>query len=142
MPVYRERINEALRLYQEGRVRMLIFTGGTHEAGFPSEAEVAQSFAIHHGVPRQAIRIETQSHTTLQNLTRAKVLMDAEGIHSILLVSDPLHMKRAMAIAEKLGIQASPAPTETSRFRSWDSQGKFLWRETWHYLDFLLRGAS
>ena len=41
-PVFRERINHALTLYQTGRVKKIIFTGGTPKAGFATEAEVAR----------------------------------------------------------------------------------------------------
>lgn len=141
-PVYRERINEALRLYKEGRVKKLIFTGGTREAGFPSEAEVARQFAVKNGIPAASILIETQSRTTVQNLIQASELMKAAGIRSVLLVSDPLHMRRVMAIAGDLGLVASPAPTESSRFQTWTTRGKFLWRETWLYIDHLLLGIQ
>lgn len=139
-PVYRERINEALRLYKKGRVKRLIFTGGTREAGFPSEAEVAREFAVQHGIPVRSILVDTESRTTVQNLVQAKILMNAAGIHSVLLVSDPLHMRRVMAIAEALRLNASPAPTESSRFQSCTARGKFLWRETWLYIDYLIMG--
>jgi len=142
-PVYRERINEALRLYHDGRVHYLIFTGGTRDPDFPSEAEVARKFAIQRGVPDSAILLDPDSHTTLQNLVNAKAIMQANAIHSVLLVSDPLHMFRVMAIARdiKLGL-ATPAPTESSRFQSWSSRAKFLWRETWIYLEQELTGVS
>ena len=55
--------------------------------------------------------------------------------HSVL-VSDPLHMKRAIAMATDLGLHALPAPTLSSRFSSWTTWGKFLWRETWLYIHY------
>ena len=36
-PVYRERIKEAIALYESGRVRYLVFTGGTPVADYPAE---------------------------------------------------------------------------------------------------------
>ena len=139
-PVYRERINEAISLYKEGRVHWIIFTGGTPEPGYPSEAEVGRQFSARHGVPLAAMLVEVDSRNTWQNLERAKVLMDHANIHSALLVSDPLHMRRAMAMATDLGIRAEPAPTLSSRFSSWTTRSKFLWRETWLYLDYLMLG--
>ena len=141
-PVYRERINEALKLYRDGRVRFLIFTGGTRDPDFPSEAEVARKFAIQHGVPASAILLDNDSHTTVQNLTNARMIMLASGIHTVLLVSDPLHMLRVMAIADAIDLQASPAPTESSRFQSWPARARFLWRETWIYIEQEILGMS
>jgi uncharacterized SAM-binding protein YcdF (DUF218 family) len=140
-PVYRERINEAIALYKTGRVRYLVFTGGTREPGYPAEGEVGRKFAIGHGVPAAAVLFETTSRTTWQNLANARDLLAPFGIQTVLLVSDPLHMRRAMAMAASLGLQAAPAPTSSSRFQSLASRGEFLWRETWLYIDYILLGS-
>jgi uncharacterized SAM-binding protein YcdF (DUF218 family) len=140
-PVYRERINEAIALYKTGRVRYLVFTGGTPEPGYPAEGEVGRKFAIEHGVPAAAVLFETTSRTTWQNLANARDLLAPVGIQTVLLVSDPLHMRRAMAMAASLGLQATPAPTSSSRFQSLARRGEFLWRETWLYIDYILFGA-
>ena len=137
-PVYRERIKEAVALYKSGRVRYLVFTGGTRESNYPAEGEVGPQFAIEQGVPAAAILVETTSRTTWQNLANAQELLAPVGIQTVLLVSDPLHMRRAMAMASSLGLQAIPAPTSSSRFQSLASRGEFLWRETWLYIDYLL----
>ena len=67
-PVFRERINHALSLYQTGYVRKLIFTGGTPKSGYETEAEVARNFALKQGIPEQDILIEMRSKDTYQNL--------------------------------------------------------------------------
>jgi uncharacterized SAM-binding protein YcdF (DUF218 family) len=140
-PVYRERINEAIALYKTGRVRYLVFTGGTPAPGYPAEGEVGRKFAIEHGVPAAAVLFETSSRTTWQNLANARELLAPVGIRTVLLVSDPLHMRRAMAMASRLGLDAAPAPTSSSRFQSLASRSEFLWRETWLYIDYLVLGS-
>ena len=130
-PVYKERINEAIRLYKQGRVGTLIFTGGTPVPGYPSESAVGRDYARVQGVADSAILVDTQSRSTLENLVQARELMKSAGIQSILLVSDPLHMKRSMYLAGELGLSAQPAPTESSRVQSWNIRARFLWRETW-----------
>ena len=137
-PVYRERLNEAIRLYRQGRVGTLVFTGGTPELGYPSEAAVARDYARQQGVPDTAILVDVKSRSTFENLVQARALIKAAGIHSVLLVSDPLHMKRAMYLAALLGMDAQPAPSDSSRFQSWSSQARFLWRETLSYAEQLL----
>ena len=139
-PVYRERINEALLLYQQGRVHWIIFTGGTREPGFLTEAEVGRQFSAKHGIPVKNMLIDPESRTTWQNLEHAKDLMSSAGIHSALLVSDPLHMRRAITMATDLGLQVESAPTLSSRYRSWSTSGKFLWRETWLYITYQIFG--
>lgn len=135
-PVYRERINEAITLYKQGRVHWIIFTGGSPQSGYPTEAEVGRHYSIVYGIPRSAILVDIESRNTWQNLELARDLMGPAGIHSVLLVSDPLHMKRAIAMATDLGLHALPAPTLSSRFSSWTTWGKFLWRETWLYIHY------
>jgi uncharacterized SAM-binding protein YcdF (DUF218 family) len=139
-PVYRERIKEAIALYETGRVQYLVFTGGTPVADYPAEGQVGREFAIEHGVPATAILVETTSRTTWQNLANAKELIGPVGIQSVLLVSDPLHMRRAMAMASHLGLRAMPAPTSSSRLQSNASRARFLWRETLLYVDYLVLG--
>ena len=53
------------------------------------------------------------------------------------IVSDPLHMQRAMLLARDIGIRAHAAPTPTSRYRSWKSKGPSLAYETFFYLSYL-----
>ena len=137
-PVYRERIAQAVTLYEEHRVRWIILTGGSPVPGYPSEAQVGRRFCLSHGIPDAALVVEEHSRTTWENLLDARAQMRPRGIRSVLLVSDPLHMKRAFDMARALGLDAQPVPTATSRFRSWQSRAFFLWRETWLYLGFLL----
>lgn len=141
-PVYRERIMEAVSLYKAGRVRRIILTGGTRVAGYPSEAAVGRQFCASQGVPVADTLLDDTSRTTWQNLENARALMERGIIHTVLLVSDPLHMRRALAMAERLQIQAAPSPTVSSRFRSGASRLRFLWRESWLYLAFVTLGIK
>ncbi|UTH76487.1 YdcF family protein [Chromobacterium sp. IIBBL 290-4] len=135
-PVFRERINHAVKLYQGGKVRWIVFTGGTPEPGYPAEADVGREFAAKLGVPMTAMLAENQSRTTWQNLSNSRDLGNQFGIHSYLLVSDPLHMRRAVLMANDLGLRAYPAPTQSSRFKTFSNWSRFLARETWLYVGY------
>ncbi len=132
-PVFRERINHAIALYQSGRVGKLVFTGGSRTAGFPSEGEVARRWAVKQGVPDADIIFETRSKDTFQNLANARFLMRRHGLDSAIIVSDPYHMARAMAIARDFGIKAQPSPTPTSRYTeaSEEARLKFFVQESY-----------
>lgn len=132
-PVFEERIRHAIALYDRGLVKAIVFTGGYGTGAPHAESEVGRDYAIRHGVPGSAIHIETVSRTTLGNLQEAGRVMQREGLTSAILVSDPLHLKRAAMIAADLGIAAVTSPTPTSRFRSWHSRLTFLARETYFY---------
>lgn len=138
-PVFRERINHALELYRTGVVRKLIFTGGQADASEPAEAVVALRYAIERGIPAADVLIEVHSRSTGENLLFASQLARQQNLARLLIVSDPLHLKRAVLIARDLGLDAYPAPTPTSRYRSWPSQLRFLVRETCFYAAYLIR---
>ena len=135
-PVFEERINHAIHLYDQGRAPFLIFTGGRGDGDLYSESEVGEKYAIGKGVPQAAILTEARSRTTRQNLFEAKIVMDAAGMHSAILVSDPLHLKRASVMAKDLGLDAVSSPTPSSRYRSLRAKLGFLLREIYflhHY---------
>lgn len=96
-PVFEERIRHALDLYAQGYAPRLLFTGGFGNGARFAESQVARRYALRHGVPPEAIVIETVSRTTRQNLQQARALMDRHGMHRAIIVSDPLHMARAAA---------------------------------------------
>src|SRR5690606_24544326 len=63
------------------------------------------------GVPESSLILEPESLTTRENgLLTAKVLQE-HNLKQILLVTSALHMPRAMAVFENLGIAAIPAPS-------------------------------
>jgi uncharacterized SAM-binding protein YcdF (DUF218 family) len=137
-PVFRERINHALDLYRQGKVRKIIFTGGQGNKDEETEAVAAREYAIKSGIPKQDIFIEENSHTTYENVLYAKQLADAQGLKKVLIVSDPLHMKRAVAMARNIGLDAYPSPTPTTRYQGWRSQMGSLAHETYYYIGYLV----
>ena len=137
-PVFRERINHAVDLYRKGKVRKLIFTGGQGNSNEPTEAAAASSYAQANGIPIQNILVEQKSHTTFENIVNAKQLADANSLKTVLIVSDPMHMKRAMTMARDVGLIAYPSPTPTTRYVGWRTQMSELARETFYYLGYLI----
>lgn len=132
-PVFAARIDHAVALYRGGRVRRLVFTGGVGAGNRDAEAEVARRRAIAAGVPEDRIAVETRSTITYENLREARALLPADPAPRVLIVSDPLHMRRAVTMARDLGMNAHPAPTPASRYRSWRSKAPFLGREVFFY---------
>jgi uncharacterized SAM-binding protein YcdF (DUF218 family) len=130
-PVFRERINHAIELYQAGQVGAIIFTGGVGSGDTLAESEAARSYAVAAGVPQEDIWIETTSRNTYQNLAQAGILAQTQGFETLVIVSDPLHMSRAMAIAEELDLQAVSSPTPTTRYQSWEPKFSFFLREVY-----------
>jgi uncharacterized SAM-binding protein YcdF (DUF218 family) len=129
--VFAARLDHAVALYEAGRVKRILVTGGRSPEDSLSEAAAGAVFAQAQGVPESAVLIEDRSRTTRQNLDNARKVLGEAGQQPVLIVSDPLHMRRAMAMAADAGLDAQPAPTPTSRYRSLGTQLPFLARELW-----------
>lgn len=139
-PVFTERIRHGIDLYEQGYAPKLVFTGGYGDGARFSESQVARTFALRAGVPDEAILIETLSRTTRQNLSRSRDLLSERGLQRVIVVSDPLHMARALRLCRELGIDALGSPTPSSRFRSFRTQWRFLAREVYFFhRDLVLR---
>lgn len=137
-PVYRERINHGIWLYENDYVDFLILTGGIGEGNDVSDAYIAKQYAISKSVPEQAIFIEEKSTITEENLENAKAIMDENSFNSAIIISDPLHMKRAMLMAGDYGIDAFSSPTPTTMYRSLKTKIPFLAREEFFYIGYLI----
>ena len=135
-PVYRERINHGIWLYENGYVEYIIVTGGTGNGESISDAKAARNYLISAGIPTEAVIIEAKSTITEENLENAKVIMDAYSLEDAIIVSDPLHMKRAMLMCEDYGIRAYSSPTPTSMYQSLKTKLPFLLREEFFYIGY------
>ena len=69
----------------------------------------------------------------------ATALMQRNGWHSALLVSDPFHMYRLKRMASDLGVQAATSPTRTSPILAGSSEEKrYIAREVASLADYLI----
>ncbi len=130
-PVFRERINHAITLYQSHRVEKIVFTGGTPKKGYMSEAEVGRRYALKQGIPAKNILFENTSRSTYENLRNLKPILRAGGIDDIIIVSDPYHLARALAMAKDLGIEAQASATPTTRYNQRSERKRFLLQESY-----------
>ncbi len=135
-PVYMERINHGIFLYNEGYVEKLIVTGGIGNGNSLSDADAAKQYAVSEGVSEADILTEDTSAITQENLENSKLIMDENGYSTAIIVSDPLHMRRSMLLAADAGIDAYSSPTPTTRYTSLKTQIPFLAREAFFYIGY------
>ncbi|ANU16911.1 hypothetical protein BBI11_07705 [Planococcus maritimus] len=136
-PVLEQRIKHAIDLYEAGYVEKIIFTGGTTDGAAIAESEVSRDFAIRHHIPEEDILIETQSLITEENFLFAGEVAEENGLSSFLVVSDPLHMKRALLMAEHAGIDAHSSPTPSTEFKGFTNIAPFFAREVVCYMAYV-----
>ncbi len=139
-PVFEERIKHGIDLLKSKKVKWLAFTGGYGTGATHAESLVARDYALQQGVPRAAIITEAKSRTTLQNLEELRAELSAHKASSLLIVTDPLHTYRALAMARGLGLTAEGSPTPTTRYRGWRTKADFLLREIYFYHVYLVAG--
>lgn len=137
-PVLRERINHAIWIYDSNYVDKIIFTGGKGEGNKYSESEVSRDYAIKNDVSSDDILIETKSRITEENIKYAYKIAAEKNLKTFTIVSDPLHMKRAILIAKNTGIKAYSSPTPSSVYKTLNSQVPFLLRELFFYTGYIL----
>ena len=103
----RLRLEEAIRLTQAGYSPMIIVSGAQGADENTSEAAAMRDYLISHGIDSQHIITEDKSYSTYQNLANCRLLMQNYGFNKAIIVSNKSHMRRALKLAQDLGINAS-----------------------------------
>jgi uncharacterized SAM-binding protein YcdF (DUF218 family) len=117
-PDYRS--DYAIQLYKEGYARQIFFTGTWCAIHQVNHSEHGRERALEQGVPSSAIVIDgTEIETTYSEAVRLKEYISASPtpIHSIIIVSDPYHMRRARwafrkVLGDQIILQMAPVPFE------------------------------
>ena len=132
-PIFKERINHSIYLFNENIVEIILLTGGYGVGQKQSDSEIAKQYLLSQDIPNEAIVIEEKSRYTIENLIESVQIMDSLGLKSALIVTDPLHMKRSIDLAKKLKINCKPSPTKTTMYRSFFPKTKSLIYEAFYY---------
>jgi len=112
------RVQHGVRLFEQGLAPRLILSGGRWAPHRPACAPRMEALARELGVPPGAIIVENQSTRTAENAREVARLLRGEGSPSVLLVTGPLHMRRAKLCFEKAGVRVSCAPAPDTGHRS------------------------
>jgi uncharacterized SAM-binding protein YcdF (DUF218 family) len=108
-PVYRARLDHALDLYRRGIAPLIITVGGAGGDQY-SEGGVGAHYLISMGVPEEDVIAETHSRDTEQSAHMIAVIARANGIHRLVVVSDPTHMFRVHALCTADGLDVLTSP--------------------------------
>ncbi len=91
-----DRVKAGVRLYQAGKVSVLLMSGGGREP------EVMREMALDAGVPEEAILLEDGGLDTRTSCQRAQ---DVFGFDEMLLVTQRFHLPRALFLCEEQGMR-------------------------------------
>lgn len=101
-----DRLFQTLPLYYKGRIKRIIFTGGSGSIEFPEKKEglYVQKYLRSIQFPDSGLVIETQSKNTYENAVFTKKILDSLKIDgNFLLVTSGYHMPRSLAVFKKAG---------------------------------------
>ncbi len=132
-PVFKERLNHSIYLYERDIIKMIVLTGGYGKGQKQTDSEIAKKYLLAQNIPEEIILIERKSRYTVENLMESKQIIDSLGLESALIVSDPLHMKRSIELAKEMDIYCRPSPTKTTMYKSFFPKAKSLIYETFYY---------
>ena len=113
-PVLEARLNHALFLYLQRFAPRILTTGGAGGDPTYTEGGVAHNYLSRHGVPSEAILVESEGESTVHSLAVAAEIMRRMDLHSCIVVSDGYHIFRVKKMLERRGIRVygSPRPEE------------------------------
>ncbi|MEW5979436.1 MAG: ElyC/SanA/YdcF family protein [Acidobacteriota bacterium] len=101
------RIVEGVRIYRALPGGKILFSGGTPTGLVPPAAELMAEFAQAQGVERDDILTEIRSRDTHENLVEVRKIL---GVRRFVLVTSAYHLRRTLAVAQKLDMNPIPAP--------------------------------
>ncbi len=119
------RTDYGIELVQQGYAKTIFFTGPWCDEVQDVHADRGKLRALNQGIPTAAIFTDaTPITSTYAEALRLKVLIDqsAAPVHSVIVVSDPFHMRRAQwtyrrVLGKDIEIQMAPVPFEKTTFR-------------------------
>jgi uncharacterized SAM-binding protein YcdF (DUF218 family) len=113
-PVLRARLDHAVDLWNRHLARIVVLTGGKGSGDTTTEAAVGRSYVKRHGIPEDAILLESRGRTTRESLLTVSQMLKDRGMKTAIVVSDPFHMLRLWILSRRLGFVPFTSPTKTS----------------------------
>ncbi|MDD5605849.1 MAG: YdcF family protein [Patescibacteria group bacterium] len=128
------RVAEGAKLFNEQWAPLMIMSGAARDEG-TSNALMMRQLAIQAGVPAEAILLEEEAETTLENAQYVRDIVRNNHIGSIILVTSPYHQRRAyLSFRAFLGNDIQII-NHSATDSAWRKNG--WWEEQWgRYLTF------
>jgi uncharacterized SAM-binding protein YcdF (DUF218 family) len=139
-PTFQGRLEQAELLFNKGFAPRILVLGGRQAGDRTTEADAGRAWLLSQGLPSTAVVAEPQGNSTLESLQAAAAYMNANGLRSAFLVSDPWHNLRIRRMARDLGIEAYVSATWHSAARSQSTRLSGYTRETFAYLYYRVFG--
>ncbi len=124
-----KRLECGLKLYQEGRVKKIIVSGGLGKEGF-LEADKMKEYLIEKGIPDSLIIADNKGNNTTATVANTIQMRDSLRYNSLIVVSQYFHVTRTKMLFKKEGFKTvSSVSPDYSEYRDFYS----LFREFFAY---------
>ncbi len=112
-PVLKARLQQALRLYQDGLMQHVITVGGRQAGDQYTEAQAGRMWLAKNGIPASHVVDVDTGSDTFNSMQAVAKLADQRGWHTALIVTDPWHSFRARTMANDVGLETWSSPTHS-----------------------------
>ena len=101
----RRRMARGVEVFRASGAAAMVVTGGPSRGGV-SEAEAMRDLALVAGIAADRIVIEPTARSTFENASRSARIMAERGWSRALVVSDRVHLPRALLAFHSVGVRA------------------------------------
>jgi len=134
------RLIEAKRIYDLGYASSIITVGAGAPGDRTTEAASSKYWLRKNGVPAKKITAIEEGRDTLVSTKAYAAVMKKRYVSDVIIVTDPYHCKRAMAMANDQGVISTCSPVQTGPNTIANSGYRYLLREAGAYLVYITVG--
>ncbi|MCX4739341.1 SanA/YdcF family protein [Streptomyces antibioticus] len=114
-PYLAHRLDAAAKLYDEGRVKVVLVTGDNSRKDY-DEPDAMRAYLTRHGVPDARIVSDYAGFDTWDSCVRAKKIF---GVDEAVLISQGFHIRRAVALCEAAGVRSYGVGVDAKHDATW-----------------------
>jgi len=134
------RLIEAKRIYDLGYASSIITVGAGAPGDRTTEAASGKYWLRKNGVPAKKITAIEEGRDTLVSTKAYAAVMKKRYVSDVIIVTDPYHCKRAMAMANDQRVISTCSPVQTGPNTIANSGYRYLIREAGAYLVYITVG--
>ncbi len=112
-PVLRDRVETAVQLYRQGKVKKLLMSGDNRFVEY-NEPEAMRQYALTLGIPDEDIVLDYAGRRTYDTCYRAAAIFQVD---SAILVTQSFHLPRALFLCNSLGVDSTGVEANNTYFR-------------------------
>lgn len=138
--VLEARLIEAKRIYKLGLAPQIITVGAGAPGDRTTEAASGKYWLSNNGIKSKYVTsLEVGRDTWVETQNYVK-FMKLKKVQNVIIVTDPFHCRRAMTMANDLGVVATCSPVKTGPSALANSGKRYLLREAGAYLAYVTLG--